>query len=113
MSAESMREWCENGGAGAAGGVGGLAEAWCLQYNQHLGRTLLAPVEEPRSIMDEMVKEALLRRLPDYMRAGGGGGAPGAEMDEMLKEAIARRLPDHVRSREPTTGIVVIVFVTN
>ncbi|KAK7473506.1 hypothetical protein BaRGS_00035259, partial [Batillaria attramentaria] len=52
LSAESMREWCSGSGA----------------YNQHLGKTLLAPVEEPRSIVDEMVKEQLARKLPEYIR---------------------------------------------
>ena len=62
-----MRDWCDGIGAAASGNMG-LPEAWCLQYNQHLGKTLLAPVEEPRSIVDEMVKEALARKLPEYIR---------------------------------------------
>ncbi|XP_076446720.1 E3 ubiquitin-protein ligase MYCBP2-like isoform X7 [Babylonia areolata] len=78
LSPESMREWCEGlVGAGAASGNLGLPampEAWCLQYNQHLGKTLLAPVEEPRSIVDEMVKEQLARKLPEYIR--GAATAP-------------------------------------
>ena len=67
LSPDSMRDWCDGIGAAASGNTG-LPEAWCLQYNQHLGKTLLAPVEEPRSIVDEMVKEALARKLPEYIR---------------------------------------------
>lgn len=67
LSPDSMRDWCDGIGAAASGNMG-LPEAWCLQYNQHLGKTLLAPVEEPRSIVDEMVKEALARKLPEYIR---------------------------------------------
>jgi len=31
----------------------GYPEAWCLQYNQHLGKTLLVPVEEPKAVSEE------------------------------------------------------------
>ena len=34
LSMESVKEFCYNP----------LAEAWCMQYNQHLGRTLLFPI---------------------------------------------------------------------
>lgn len=40
-------------------------EAWCLQYNQHLGKTLLLPVEEPKSILDQVITETILRKLPE------------------------------------------------
>lgn len=40
-------------------------EAWCLQYNQHLGKTLLLSVEEPKSILDQVIKETILRKRPD------------------------------------------------
>lgn len=68
LSSESMLEWCNSGSAAASAGNMCLPEAWCLQYNQHLGKTLLAPVEEPKSIVDEMVKEAIARKLPEYIR---------------------------------------------
>lgn len=74
LSLDSIREWCSSHVGAAAGAVGsvGLPEAWCLQYNQHLGKTLLAPVEEPKSIVDEMVKEAIARKLPEYIRGAVG-----------------------------------------
>ena len=56
-------------------------EAWALQYNQHLGKTLLVPVEEPKSILDEMIKETILRRLPDIMRTGEGRSKPAKGRD--------------------------------
>ena len=36
-----------------------------MQYNQHLGKTLLLPVEEPKSILDQVIKETILRKRPD------------------------------------------------
>jgi E3 ubiquitin-protein ligase MYCBP2 len=35
LSTESIKEWCQQQ----------YSEAWCLQYNQHLGRTLLFPID--------------------------------------------------------------------
>lgn len=40
-------------------------EAWCLQYNQHLGKTLLLPVEEPKSILDQVINETIMRKVPE------------------------------------------------
>ncbi|XP_031781072.1 E3 ubiquitin-protein ligase MYCBP2 isoform X6 [Nasonia vitripennis] len=37
----------------------GHLEAWCLQYNQHLGKTLLLPVEEPKTTAYRNSKETL------------------------------------------------------
>ena len=51
-------------------------EAWALQYNQHLGKILLVPVEEPKSILDEIIKETMSKRPPN--RPGENGGSPGA-----------------------------------
>lgn len=59
LSGESIKEWC---------GVNGFTEAWCLQYNQHLGKTLLIPIEEPKSILDEIIKETLLRKIPEFVQ---------------------------------------------
>lgn len=36
LSAESVREWCRDQ----------RSEAWCLQYNHHLNKTLLFPVAD-------------------------------------------------------------------
>ncbi|CAH1777009.1 unnamed protein product [Owenia fusiformis] len=58
---ESIKKWCTNGHCN-------IHEAWALQYNQHLGKTLLVPVEEPKSILDEIIKETILRRLPEIIR---------------------------------------------
>ena len=47
-------------------------EAWCLQYNQHLGKTLLLPVEEPKSILEHGTKEKILRKrleIEEYVNA--------------------------------------------
>ena len=55
LSPESIRQYCSNG----------FTEAWCLQYNQHLGKTLLVPLDQPKTILDQvrMVKTFLLQIL--------------------------------------------------
>ncbi|XP_041356631.1 E3 ubiquitin-protein ligase MYCBP2-like isoform X3 [Gigantopelta aegis] len=58
LGQDSITEWCVNG----------YSEAWCLQYNQHLGKTLLVPVQEPKSILDEMAKEQIVRKMPEQAR---------------------------------------------
>ena len=44
LSNECVRQMCTSSG---------YPEAWCLQYNQHLGKTLLVPVEDPKSVVEE------------------------------------------------------------
>ena len=60
LSQDSIQQWCQP--------ANGYTEAWALQYNQHLGKTLLVAVEEPKSILDEIIKDTILRRLPDLVR---------------------------------------------
>ncbi|XP_074650729.1 E3 ubiquitin-protein ligase MYCBP2-like [Tubulanus polymorphus] len=70
LSNHSIKEFCSNG----------HTEAWCLQYNQHLGKTLLVPVDEPKSILDEIIKETSTRKMPDILREPslkGRAGGPG------------------------------------
>eukprot|EP00062_Callorhinchus_milii_P006572 gi/632947251/ref/XP_007888958.1/ PREDICTED: E3 ubiquitin-protein ligase MYCBP2 isoform X6 [Callorhinchus milii] len=42
--------------------MNGYTEAWCLSFNQHLGKSLLVPVDEPKSITDDYFKEVNSRR---------------------------------------------------
>lgn len=44
LSPETIKNYCQNG----------YSEAWCLQYNQHVGKTLLVPFEECKSSRDEL-----------------------------------------------------------
>ena len=55
LSADSIKEWCNNG----------FTDAWCLQYNQHLGKTLLVPLDEPKSMMEEILGETI-RKIQTY-----------------------------------------------
>ncbi|XP_032681444.1 E3 ubiquitin-protein ligase MYCBP2 isoform X13 [Odontomachus brunneus] len=55
LNAETIKEYCNSC----------HLEAWCLQYNQHLGKSLLLPVEEPKSILDQVIKETIMRKRPD------------------------------------------------
>lgn len=43
-------------------------EGWALQYNQHLGKTLLVPVEEPKPLMEEIIKETIRKNLHDVVK---------------------------------------------
>ncbi|XP_011315230.1 E3 ubiquitin-protein ligase MYCBP2 isoform X2 [Fopius arisanus] len=52
LNSPTIKEYCNNS----------HAEAWCLGYNQHLGKTLLLPVEEPKSIVHNVIKESILRK---------------------------------------------------
>ncbi|XP_041115648.1 E3 ubiquitin-protein ligase MYCBP2 isoform X5 [Polyodon spathula] len=42
--------------------MNGYTEAWCLSFNQHLGRSLLVPVDESRMHCDDYFKEVNARR---------------------------------------------------
>lgn len=55
LSADTIKQYC----------CTPAVEAWCLQYNQHLGKTLLLPVEEPKSILDQVITETIMRKLPE------------------------------------------------
>lgn len=85
LNVETIRKYCSSGAGGSWGG-GGQAldlsndtpphrvtaqEAWCLQYNQHLGKTLLLPIEEPKTANEQVQKDAIIRRLPDMQSKDG------------------------------------------
>ncbi|KAG7189537.1 hypothetical protein KM043_017228 [Ampulex compressa] len=55
LNAETIKEYCQRR----------YQEAWCLQYNQHIGKTLLLPLEEPKSILGQVIKETILRKKVD------------------------------------------------
>jgi len=61
LSVDTIRTYCPAGVA---------QEAWCLQYNQHLGKTLLFPVEEPRSLVSQVLRETIMKRIPDVSKEG-------------------------------------------
>ncbi|XP_035377140.1 E3 ubiquitin-protein ligase MYCBP2 isoform X8 [Electrophorus electricus] len=61
--------------------MNGYTEAWCLSFNQHLGRNLLVPVDEARPQSDECARETNGRpshevpmRNVDRVGLGGGPG---------------------------------------
>lgn len=64
LSPESLKEFCTLTSLAS----NGLTEAWALQYNQHLGKTLLVPVEQPKSIVGEIIRETLRKRVPELIR---------------------------------------------
>lgn len=56
LSPESVRQYCSSGSSGQQQ----QQEAWCLQYNQHLGKTLLVPLDHPKTILDQVCTSFLL-----------------------------------------------------
>ncbi|KAF6200677.1 hypothetical protein GE061_005120 [Apolygus lucorum] len=46
LNQDTIRQYCD----------AAYAEAWCLQFNQHLGKTLLLPVQEPKSIIESATR---------------------------------------------------------
>ncbi|KAB0796834.1 hypothetical protein PPYR_10895 [Photinus pyralis] len=69
LSPETIKQYC----------TVSVIEAWCLQYNQHLGKTLLLPVEEPKSILDQVITETIMRKLPEiHDRRKASAGFSGA-----------------------------------
>ncbi|XP_076245488.1 MYC binding protein highwire [Calliopsis andreniformis] len=57
LNAETIKEYCSSS----------HLEAWCLRYHQHLGKTFLLPVEEPKSVLDQVIKETILRKRPEVV----------------------------------------------
>ncbi|CAB1347399.1 unnamed protein product, partial [Coregonus sp. 'balchen'] len=65
--------------------MNGYAEAWCLSFNQHVGRSLLIPADEARGHLEQCVKEVSASGRPTHEapsmreqgRAWQGGGGPG------------------------------------
>ncbi|XP_014287849.1 E3 ubiquitin-protein ligase MYCBP2 isoform X3 [Halyomorpha halys] len=55
LNQDTIRQYCPDGS---------YAEAWCLQFNQHLGKTLLLPVQEPKSLLDHVIKDPNMRKSP-------------------------------------------------
>ncbi|BET00252.1 RING [Nesidiocoris tenuis] len=46
LNQDTIRQYCD----------AAYSEAWCLQFNQHLGKTLLLPVQEPKSIIESATR---------------------------------------------------------
>ncbi|CAI5771736.1 E3 ubiquitin-protein ligase MYCBP2 isoform X9 [Podarcis lilfordi] len=73
LNDETIRKYVPN--------MNGYTEAWCLSFNQHLGKSLLVPVDESRSNTDDFFKdlnshcpqEAVMQE-PDMPFIRGGPG---------------------------------------
>ncbi|XP_039221603.1 E3 ubiquitin-protein ligase MYCBP2 isoform X11 [Crotalus tigris] len=73
LNEETIRKYVPN--------LNGYSEAWCLSFNQHLGKSLLVPVDESRSNAEDFFKdpnspcpqEAIMQE-PDapFLRGGPG-----------------------------------------
>ncbi|EDM02456.1 pam, highwire, rpm 1 (predicted) [Rattus norvegicus] len=49
LNEETIRKYVPN--------MNGYTEAWCLSFNQHLGKSLLVPVDEPKTTTDDFFKD--------------------------------------------------------
>ncbi|XP_067640218.1 E3 ubiquitin-protein ligase highwire isoform X3 [Eurosta solidaginis] len=74
LSTESIRQHCTMGWY--------PTEAWCLQYNQHFGRTLLHPVSETKTTNDVTGGAAT------SVGASGGGEAPSVSAGTSTAMAV-------------------------
>ncbi|XP_043286736.1 E3 ubiquitin-protein ligase MYCBP2 isoform X2 [Venturia canescens] len=52
LNSETIKKYCHSS----------HSEAWCLGYNQHLGKTLLLPVAEPKSSTEQTKEQTSLRK---------------------------------------------------
>ncbi|KAH9488940.1 E3 ubiquitin-protein ligase mycbp2 [Bulinus truncatus] len=98
LSRASLSEYClpEDGGSGRM-------EGWCLQYNQHLGKTLLVPVETPKA----SVTKASSRNYP------AGAAAAGAEVGRRERRGFGQSegagffMGLHALNKGPGTYMVI------
>ncbi|KAG0414124.1 hypothetical protein HPB47_008717, partial [Ixodes persulcatus] len=58
LSPETIKTYCHNG----------YSEAWCLQYNQHLGKTLLVPIEESKSVLEEFFSDKVALKKKEELK---------------------------------------------
>ncbi|KAK4016037.1 hypothetical protein OUZ56_031000 [Daphnia magna] len=59
LSTESIREWCINH----------HSEAWCLQYNQHIGKTLLFPINTTQNGTNETGEDLSPHQKPNKLES--------------------------------------------
>ena len=52
LTGDSTRQYC-NASSGSSNKLN-HSEAWVLQYNKHLGKSLLVAQEEPKNILDQV-----------------------------------------------------------
>lgn len=52
LNSETIKKYCNSS----------HPEAWCLGYNQHLGKTLLLPVAEPKNNAEQSKETSLRKR---------------------------------------------------
>ena len=67
LSQDSMSEWCTTNN--------GHREAWALQYNMHLGKTLLVPVEQPKPLL-ETPSNDVFRAPPEAAKSRAAASTP-------------------------------------
>ncbi|KAG7266723.1 hypothetical protein CRUP_006269 [Coryphaenoides rupestris] len=70
--------------------MNGYTEAWCLSFNQHLGRSLLLPADESRAHSEESVEEVCSQPAPEAPEGReesreGPGAACGPGLYKVVK----------------------------
>ncbi|XP_038063237.1 E3 ubiquitin-protein ligase MYCBP2-like isoform X3 [Patiria miniata] len=106
LNTETIEKYCRSNGH---------REGWCLQYNQHIGKTMLVPVEEPKSIYDDKLKEnkGTLTSSPVSAAAtSSAAAAAGATAAAAAGPKAMAKVPTRVPAR-PATGGPGMYQVTN
>lgn len=107
LSPESMRQYC----------ITSHSEAWCLQYNQHLGKTLLVPLDHPKTILDQVITDTISRRRTGSSRRetsmpgveGADGTVGGAGMYTVVKcGASGHNIRSQPSLKAPPVGMLVL-----
>ena len=91
---DSVDKWCTAGSPSSAADVM-HHEAWALQYNQHLGKTLLVPVDEPKTLSDDVIK-------PDSFH---GDATSAAATPRLPSSSSSRAAASSARRREAAAAV--------
>ncbi|CAL4135754.1 unnamed protein product, partial [Meganyctiphanes norvegica] len=102
LSPESIRQYCHNG----------YSEAWCLQYNQHLGKTLLVPIDHPKTILDQVISDTISRGrevIPRGREAVNEGVGCGGGLYTVVKcGASGHNIRSQPSLKAPPVGMLVL-----
>ncbi|KAH0822503.1 hypothetical protein GEV33_000288 [Tenebrio molitor] len=98
LSADTIKQYCNTS----------IIEAWCLQYNQHLGKTLLLPVEEPKSILDQVISDTIMRKLPEINDRHKITGGSTSNYQVIKCGASGHNIRSRPSLKAPPVGMLVL-----
>ncbi|KAK9891458.1 hypothetical protein WA026_014691 [Henosepilachna vigintioctopunctata] len=98
LSMDTIKQYCQNG----------VIEAWCLQYNQHLGKTLLLPVEEPKTILDQVISDTIRKKLPEIHDRRKIPASAGGEYVVIKCGASGHNVRSKPNLKAPRVGMLIL-----